>query len=151
MIIVNINDTTEIEYLLSNPDIIKNTQLVVQLSNGVIYTFPGTINIETSTSIIKIPNLDNIIKVEVEGKCYLEIQDVLERYYRIEHDTIIFQFKKVVNLEFHEEFDINAKIKPKNEIILQQENIKITPVKVGIISKPPPRRREIHSIVIEKG
>ena len=131
MIIIDINGTRNIEYKVSHPEKIKEVQLIVTLSNGVVFNYPGVINIEKEEVSITIPNQEKIIEKEIEGVCYLYIQDVDDRYYKVSDDTILFQFKKVVELSFHADYKIAAEHKEKPELVLDSSTVKLVPTKYG--------------------
>ena len=131
MIIIDINGSKNVEYKISNADKIKSVQLIVTLSNGVVFNYPGVVNVEREEVVVNIPNQEKIIEREVEGTCYLYIQDVQDRYYKLSEDTIQFQFKKVVGLEFHEDYKITADHQEKPELVLDNKTVRLVPTKYG--------------------
>lgn len=140
MVVVDINNTKTIEYSVTNADKMIYAKLVVTLPNGAIYTFDGTIDVEKNLVTIVIPNLEDKFTVEVQGTCYLEIQDTSERYYKLSPDIILFQFKKVVGLEFHtDDYEITSKHISKPEVLLNS-NVRLTPVNYSKGNKAPSRK-----------
>jgi hypothetical protein len=131
MIIVDINGVKTVEYKISNANKIKSAQLIVTLPNGVVFNYPGVVNIKKEEIVVTIPNQEKIILNEVEGNCYLYVQDVQDRFYKLAEDTIQFQFRKVVELEFHEDYIITADHKEKSELVIDNKNVKLIPTKFG--------------------
>lgn len=133
MIIVDINGTKTVEYNISNVDKIKSVQLIVTLPNGVVFNYPGAIDLERQEVIVTIPNQEKIIGKEVQGECYLYVQDEQDRFYKLSEDIILFQFRKVVGLEFHEDYRITADHKEKPELVIDNNSVKLVPTKYGQI------------------
>jgi hypothetical protein len=130
MVKVDLNSKKTIVFDTTNTDKIVSANFVVQFTNNVIYTYPGTMDAKANTVTIDIPVLKELISKEIEGSCYLELQDDNERYYRVSKDTISFFYGSVIEVNFHPgEYEVDAKYRDKNEVVIDSKNLKLTPVK----------------------
>lgn len=144
MIKVDLNNKKTLVFDTTNTNKITSANFAIQLSNNVIYTYPGNINIESNTVTVEIPVLKDTISKEIEGSCYLELQDDNERYYRVSKNTISFVYGKVVEINFNpQEYEVEAKYRDKNEVVLDSKNLKLTPVSYRENNGDKPLRREI--------
>jgi hypothetical protein len=143
MVKIDLKSKKTLVFDVKNIEKIKAANFTILLSNFVGYTYPGTINIPQETITVEIPVLKDIISKEIEGNCYLELQDDNERYYRVSKDTVSFFFGSVVEVKFHaEDYEIDAQYKERNEIVIDSKNIKLTPIDYRENKELKPLKRE---------
>lgn len=144
MVNIDLNSKKTLIFDTTNTEKIKSANFAVQLSNNVIYTYPGEINVNANHVIISIPVLKEMIKTETEGICYLELQDQDDKYYRVSKDTISFTYGKIIEVNFNSSNqEISAQYKNVNEIVVDSKNLKLTPINYKIDEGQKPLRREV--------
>lgn len=99
--LINLLKEKTIVYDVDTVENILEVNFVILLDQHVIYPFKGEVDKNNKTIIINLPPLKDIIKEETTGECYLEIQDINNRFYKIEKDKIEFKNIPVVALKFH--------------------------------------------------
>lgn len=143
MIKVDLKSKKTLVFDTTNTEQIKSASFAIQFPNNVIYTYPGIINVELGTVTVELPILKDLITKEIEGQCYLELQDEDYRYYRVAKDTISFFYGEVVQVNFHsKDYVVDATYRNRDEIVLDSKHLRLTPVgyKEGV---KPPTRREV--------
>jgi hypothetical protein len=134
MILINLLKEKTIIYDVETVELIKNANFVITLDSNKVYNYGGIISKTNKTITVSLPSLQNIAKDGESGTCYLEIQDINNRFYKIENDTIEFKSIPVITLQFSE--DPQPKVSKRNvdEIFLTGDRI-TTEKRSG----PPPR------------
>lgn len=128
MILIDINKDKIIEFKVSNPNSIKNIQLIIEFPNDVIKKYTGNIIIDKSEVHFTIPSMKDIIKEKIELSCYLEIEDIYGAFHKLSQDTIIFNFLPIIEVVFHNDkndsFDaINKKEAYLDNLVINTPNI----------------------------
>lgn len=115
MILIDINKEKKLEFKVSNPDSIKDVQLVINFPDDVVKRFPGNVIKGQNEVHITIPSMQDIIKEQIELQCYLEIEDVYGAFHKLSQDTIVFKFLPVIEVVFHDPSGDKVDVQNKKE------------------------------------
>ena len=97
MIVVDINNPKTIEYSISDIDKVKSSKLVITLPNGIMFSYPGSVNTKKNQIEIKISSLENLENIkstisENEYKLVFEhsnlAADLIQEYEEISTDVV---------------------------------------------------------------
>ncbi len=97
MIIVDITKDKVVRFKITNLDLIKSIQLVVEFPDNTCRKFTGIIAKELSEVQFIIPAMVNIIKTEIDLDYYLDIEDTSRAFHKLNQDIISFKFPEISN------------------------------------------------------
>lgn len=132
--IIDLDSKKSLEYNLIDPEKVKKVNFIISFSNNVEYQFPGIINIESQKAIIELPELNKMIKDEIEAECHLEVYTNSGKYYKVGKDIINFIHENQ-NVILDTKFDMSqdkfetSLIPVSSEIPLNMKNVKMKKVK----------------------
>jgi hypothetical protein len=97
MIIMDITRDKVVRFKITNLDLIKSIQLVIDFPNNTCRKFTGIISREMNEVQFIIPEMTSIIKNEIDLEYYLDVEDTSRSFHKLNQDTISFKFPEISN------------------------------------------------------
>ena len=97
MIVMDITRDKVVRFKISNLNLIKSIQLVIDFPNNTCRKFTGIVNREMEEVQFIIPEMTNIIKNEIDLEYYLDVEDTSGSFHKLNQDSISFKFPDISN------------------------------------------------------
>lgn len=149
MIIVDLNTSKNLEYLVDEVSKISEVNLIISLPNNVVLSFPGTIDSKLKNLTVTLPVLKNTIYSEVEGTCYLDLVMKYGAHVHKAPDTISFTFAPVVEIKLHEDesYIPSVVFREKKEVVIHPRSLELRPVSARYRFTSEEEKKDLEGII----